>query len=292
MGEDGTVLVATGTDRRTLIRIAGKNDIATRENPAWQIADDYVPVGTTSFHVKDAGGLKTGDTVEVIRPSTKEWIDALGTTDFGGGLNDWRLVWHPGNYDLMWDRQITKVDGNLVSLDSPITTAMETNFGGGMVKTYSWPGRIENIGVENIRLESTFDASNPKDENHSWFAVTMENAADAWVRQVTFPAFCRAQPWRFMKAASASRLRIAFRSRPFRKMAAGGGILFLPWASKPCFYAVARKTAVMIFPWVIAPLGQMHLLTANLICRWRIAAPLKAGRAVCCSTTCELTAAV
>ena len=32
-------------------------------------------------------------------------------------------------------------------------------------------------------------ASNPKDENHSWFAITMENAADAWVRRVTFEHF-------------------------------------------------------------------------------------------------------
>ncbi len=189
MGEDGTVLVATGTDRRTLIRIIGKNDISTRGDPAWQISDDYVPVGATSFHVKDASGLKAGGTIQVIRPSTKEWVDALGMTDFGGGLNDWRLVWHPGNYDLAWDRQIIKVDGNLVSVDSPITTAMETNFGGGLVKTYSWPGRIENVGIENIRLESTFDAGNPKDENHSWFAITMENAADAWGRQITFQHF-------------------------------------------------------------------------------------------------------
>ena len=97
MGEDGTVLVATGTDRRTLIRIAGINNISTRENPAWQISDDYVPVAATSFHVKDASGLKITDIIEVTRPSTKEWIDALGMTDFGGGLNDWRLVWHPGN---------------------------------------------------------------------------------------------------------------------------------------------------------------------------------------------------
>ena len=57
------------------------------------------------------------------------------------------------------------------------------------LKTYSWPGRIRNVGVENLRLESTFDASNPKDENHSWMAITMENAADAWVRQVTFEHF-------------------------------------------------------------------------------------------------------
>lgn len=187
--EEGTTIEADGIDRRTLIRITGKDDLALGTNSGWQIAEDYVPVGVVSFHVKDTSELKVGDAIVITRPSTKEWIDALGMTDFGGGINDWRLVWHSGNYDLRWDRVIAKIDGNLVSVDSPLTTAMESRFGGGAVKTYSWPGRIRNIGVENLRLDSAFDGSNPKDENHSWFAITMENTADAWVRDVTFQHF-------------------------------------------------------------------------------------------------------
>lgn len=189
MNDDGTVLVAAGRDRRTLIRLAGRSDLAAKTDPSWQIADDYVPVGATSFRVKDAGALKVGDAIELIRPSTKAWIDALGMTEFGGGIGDWRLVWKPGSRDLVWDRVIRSIDDNLVTVDAPVTTAIETNFGGGFVKTYSWPGRLENAGVENLRLESSFEAGNPKDENHSWFTITMENAADAWVRQVTFRHF-------------------------------------------------------------------------------------------------------
>ena len=189
MGEDGTILVAAGIDRRTLIRIAGQPDLSGFSNSNWQIADDYVPVGATGVHVRDAGGLKVGDTIFVVRPGTREWIDALGMTEFGGGIGDWRLVWHAGGYDLVWDRVIQKVDGNLVTVDAPITTAIEADFGGGRIETYSWPGRIENVGVENLQLESAFDAQNPTDENHAWFGITMENAADAWVRQVTFEHF-------------------------------------------------------------------------------------------------------
>ena len=148
--------------------------------------DDYVPVGATSFHLADASGLKVGDTINVIRPSTKEWIDKLGANDFGGGEGG---GWKPGTRDLVWDRVIKSIDGNLVTIDAPVTTAMETGFGGGRVESYSWPGRISNVGVENLRLESAFDTSNPKDENHSWCAITMENACDAWVRQVTFVHF-------------------------------------------------------------------------------------------------------
>ena len=189
MGKDGTVLVATGVGRRTLIRIVGRDDQITHSNAAWQIKDEYVPVGATRFHLRDATGLKPGDTIDVIRPSTQEWIDALGATEFGGGLGDWRLTWKPGSRDLVWDRNITSIEGNLVTVDAPITTAMETRFGGGYVETYSWPGRISDVGVENLRLESTYDSSNPKDENHSWMAITMENTRNAWVRQVTAEHF-------------------------------------------------------------------------------------------------------
>jgi hypothetical protein len=188
-GENGTILVAAGNDRRTLIRIAGQHNFSGFSNSNWQIADDYVPVGATRFHVKEAEGLKVGDAIFVVRPGTREWIDALGMTEFGGGTGDWRLVWHAGGYDLVSDRVIRKRDGNLVTVDAPITTAIETLFGGGRVEAYTWPGRIENVGVENLQLESDFDVQNPKDENHSWFGVTMENATDAWVRQVTFEYF-------------------------------------------------------------------------------------------------------
>src|SRR5205823_848526 len=72
-------------------------------------------------------------------------------------------------------------------VDAPITTAIEKSAGGYLQLAVS--SHITNIGIENLTLESTFDAKNPKDENHSWCAITMENAADAWVRQVTFKHF-------------------------------------------------------------------------------------------------------
>jgi Family of unknown function (DUF6298) len=187
-GEE-SVLVAAGTDRRTLIRISGAKENSVGQNPNWQIADDYVPVNATCLRVKDTAGLKVGDSIRVVRPCTKEWIDFLGMNELGGGLNDWRIVWKPGSRDLNWDRTIQKIDGNLVTIDAPITTAIETRFGGGFLQKYSWLGRIENVGIENLRLESAFDPQNPKDENHAWFAVTMENCENSWVRKITFEHF-------------------------------------------------------------------------------------------------------
>lgn len=198
MDENGTVLVATGDDRRTLIRIVGlsfpkgegEGTVRLSRAPdSCEITDDYIPVGATSFHLKQPFTLKPGDTINIIRPSTQVWIDRLGMTDFGGGIGDWRLVWKPGSRDLIWDRVIRSVQDDLVTVDAPITTAIEKSLGGGRVETYSWPGRIENVGIENLRCESTFDSANPKDENHSWFTITIENAQNAWVRQVTATHF-------------------------------------------------------------------------------------------------------
>ena len=186
MSETGTVLVAAGLDRRTLIRVAGRKDRTTRTQADWNVSDDYVPIGATSFRLKSANGLKPGDSILLTRPSTQAWIEKLGATEFGGGVGG---GWKPGSRDIVWDRVVTAIEDNQVTVDAPITTAIEAEFAGGRVERYGWAGRIHNVGIENLRLESAFDASNPTDENHSWCAVTMEHARDAWVRQVTFKHF-------------------------------------------------------------------------------------------------------
>ncbi|MBN1868208.1 pectate lyase [Candidatus Sumerlaeota bacterium] len=186
MGEDGTVLVADGHDRRTLIGIAGKNDRAT-PHPVAKVTDEYVPVGAYTMGLSSTEGLKPGDTILVTRPGTEEWVDALGMSDLGGGRHGPR--WHAENVGIVWDRVVASVDGNTVTLDAPLTTSLDIVYGGGTVQEYEWPGRIERVGVENMRLESAYDKSNPKDESHSWGGIAMENVQNAWVRQVAFLHF-------------------------------------------------------------------------------------------------------
>ncbi len=182
--ENGTLLVAAGHDRRTLIQIAGVDNRTNRWGRTLPIQDAYVPVGTQTFHVRQAGLLKAGDTIRIVRPSTQAWIDRLGMTEFGGGQGDWRLVWKPGSRDLVWDRVVAEVQGDAATVDAPITTALDLDYGGGWIEPYEWPGRIRQVGIENLRCESAVHPENPRDENHSWCAVTIENARDAWVRQV------------------------------------------------------------------------------------------------------------
>jgi len=188
MGKDGSVLMAVGDDRRTLIRIFGTDNKANPVGRDYEISDQYVPVGAMGFRLTSTQGLKVGDTVSIIRPSTTEWISQLGMTEFGGGLGNWR-GWKPGTRNLSWDRVITSVIGDKILIDAPITTAIEARFGGGLVRPYSWPGRISHVGVENLRCESAFDQDNLKDEAHSWMALTLQNVENAWVRQISTSHF-------------------------------------------------------------------------------------------------------
>lgn len=185
MKKGGTVLLGAGTDRQTLIVITGKNDINT-ENET-MLLDNYIPVNATQVHVSNGGRFKTGDNVIVHRPSTQEWINKLGTDHFGGGLTS--LGWKPGDQDIYWDRRIVAVDGNTITVDARVTTAMDKNYGGGFIAKYQWPGRISKVGVENLCCRSTYNTSKPKDEDHRWMAVTIENTCDAWIRQVIFENF-------------------------------------------------------------------------------------------------------
>ncbi len=180
-----TVILGTGADRDGLIRIVGKNDKKTGAEK--NISQKYVPVGAASFRINDASGLQAGDRVTIKRPSTKEWIEVLGTESFGGGVS--ALGWKPGDVDISFDRTITAISGNEITVDVPLTTSLDEKYGGGTIAAYEWPGRISSIGIENLTLLSAFDAANPRDENHRWMAITIDNAEDAWIRQLSFKHF-------------------------------------------------------------------------------------------------------
>ena len=134
-------------------------------------------MGADRIRLARLGGLRLGDRVQVTRPSTEEWIAALGTRAPGVG-------WRAGRCDIRWDRIVKAIDGNEISLNAPITTAIDQKFGGGTVAQYTPTGRIRNVGIENLTLRSAYDASNPRDEQHSWYGVVANHAEDFWIRRV------------------------------------------------------------------------------------------------------------
>ncbi|MDR2274142.1 MAG: DUF6298 domain-containing protein [Sphingobacterium sp.] len=181
----GTTVVGTGTTRETLIRIAGKNDIQLKEKN--RIISAYVPVNAREFGVENAANYHVGDQVLITRPATQSWINSLGAAHFGGGITS--LGWKPGQRDITWDRTIVAIHGNRIEIDAPITTALDQQYGQATVAKYVWDGRIAQVGVENITLQSTYNQYNLKDEDHRWMAITIADAENAWVRRVQFRHF-------------------------------------------------------------------------------------------------------
>jgi hypothetical protein len=188
-GEDGTVLVAAGTSRRALITMAGAGNRREDEATRRAIADAYVPAGAATFAVEGAPAFSAGDRVVIRRPSTAAWIAAIGMNLFQGWRPENRLHWQPGSRDINWDRTVTGVDGNRITVDAPITTALDRQFGGGVICRYAFPGRISRSGIEHLRLVSAPDPDRPMDEDHAWEAITVDRIEHAWVRSVAARRF-------------------------------------------------------------------------------------------------------
>jgi hypothetical protein len=166
MGDTGTVLIGTGTGRTaapggpggggfgggqpTLIRIAGGSGVTVKDDAGQAVADEHVPVGARRFKVASARGFKPGDTVIVRRIGNSDWIAAVG---MNGETPQTR--WQP--FDIDWDRVVTDVQGDTITIDAPITCAIEKRWGGGEILKYEDPGRIEHVGIENLRGMSEFD---------------------------------------------------------------------------------------------------------------------------------------
>jgi hypothetical protein len=182
-GSGGATIVAAGKGRRTLIEIGGVADAATGTPTG--VTDETVPAGGMVLTLESAAGLRPGDRAVITRPSTAAWIAALGMSGLSGNYANLRLDWAPGSRNLLWDRTVISVDAarRQVTLDAPITTALERRYGGGVVARVSSGLPVARIGIENLTLVSEHEPARP-DEQHSWIAVALGRVEDAWVRGV------------------------------------------------------------------------------------------------------------
>ena len=118
-----------------MIRVFGKPDIEFAGSQSTTLADEIVPAGATQLRVERIDGFQIGQRVLITRPSTGEWITAIGMDREG-------IAWKPGTRDVRWERRIVDIVGNSIRLDAPVTTALERRYGGARVETFAWPGRL------------------------------------------------------------------------------------------------------------------------------------------------------
>ena len=182
-GEGGTSITATGLSRRAVIRVEarrGERDSSSsaRDRHISSVVR-YVPAGSATVTLDSSQNLKAGDRVVVSHPSTKEWIKRFDTDSLG---------WRPRTRDIHWKRTIVSVDGTQVTMDAPLTIAIDPS----CVQAKLWKAdddQLTQVGIEDLALVSEFDASNAADEEHAWFGITMNGVDNAWVRRVKFKHF-------------------------------------------------------------------------------------------------------
>ncbi len=184
-GRGKTTIIKHGYDRGALLYIEGGMSMTGGDTIA--VAGQKTMAGATTLTLKDASKLKKGERIRIVRPSTKEWIESLNCYDFGGGLD--YTGWKPTDIDITWDRTITAVNGNSITIDAPITTTLSEEYGGAFAVTGYNNAEISECGVENLTLMSDHNSWNPKDEDHCWDAIWADNARDCWVRRVEFKSF-------------------------------------------------------------------------------------------------------
>lgn len=190
---DGTILHATGPTRRDILEVGGPAGRMLLD-PQTTISDLYVPSGARSFHIVDPSDFRVGDTVVVRRHGNDRWIHAIGMDQIAErpGSPGSTVQWSP--FALDFDRVITKIEGNVITVDAPLANAIERRWGGGELIAYDDPDRIEQVGVENLRVEVEFDPSVTEiidgmpyyaDENHAVSFAILTSVKNAWVRDVT-----------------------------------------------------------------------------------------------------------
>jgi len=74
------------------------------------------------------------------------------------GMEAARYGWKVADYAVHYERVVTAVDGNTLTLDAPIVDAIEARFGGAsFYRTDS--KRISEVGIEDLRVEGDPDGS-------------------------------------------------------------------------------------------------------------------------------------
>jgi hypothetical protein len=199
--EDGTILFGRGTVKDKsfcgdsvnvqLVLVGGSSGRQETPGTAQAITDEFVPLGAASFAVANASALSVGDPIIVRRLNTVEWYVKM----------DLDPPATPRPHEA--ERTVTAIDGNTITIDVPLTCSIEAEWGGGEIAAYTDTGRIEQVGVENMRGVSDFDRSQRTteygnldrapffgaeyycDEDHFHEFIKIDNARNCWIRDIS-----------------------------------------------------------------------------------------------------------
>ncbi|MFZ6010417.1 MAG: hypothetical protein ACOYXT_08700 [Bacteroidota bacterium] len=177
-GVDGTVLVAKQKAKHNFITVKGEGTgYALVRSSQTKITNDYVPTGTRELMLENHT-FAAGDHIIIQKTPNQLWIDDLAMAQYG---------WAADDYKMEYERIVTAVDGNKITVDIPLVDPIESKYGGSVVFKSNITGRISGCGIESMRIESVFE--NNEDENHGWNAIVLSRVENSWVKDVVAKYF-------------------------------------------------------------------------------------------------------
>ncbi len=182
-GADGTVIRSGVSNHQGKIIDVGEHEerIPREDRDARRttIAMDYLPVGAMRIQVESTAGYRVGDTVAIARTPNARWLGP-------DGINTARYGWTTRDYAMYYERVVSAVSHDTLTLDAPIVDAIETGFGGGSVYRTD-PIRISQVGIEDLRLEGKPETgtANGTADTGPFTGIRFGGVRDSWIRNVT-----------------------------------------------------------------------------------------------------------
>ena len=179
--EKGTNLRVTGAPHR-VFTVSGTGTWqadSTRAN----VTDAYVPAGASTVTVDSAEAFRAGDRVVIQRQATEAWIRFMNMDTLE--RNGKPQTWLKAGTIITHDRTIASVAGNRLTFDVPLSDSFDAaylNPAGTIVAKYTFPGRIEQVGVESLRV--TVPAQDKPISEAQFTLLSMNAVIDGWVRDI------------------------------------------------------------------------------------------------------------
>lgn len=177
--EGGTNLKLTG-EPHAAIAIAGKQQIQVL-GAAAHIAQAYVASGARSITLDDASSFAPGDSIRITRYTTPQWLRFMGMDRM---VRDGKAETWVGN-SISTIRTVTSRDGNLLTLDVPLTDSYDRAFlppEGAEVRKISIGGGIEQDAIESLHIVAP-----PRQVAFTdplFRAINLSGVRDAWIRTI------------------------------------------------------------------------------------------------------------
>jgi hypothetical protein len=187
-GPDGTILISDAEKQHTLLCIQPLSSPQRTVSNTTRITDPYVGTGAKSFNVQSTSGYSVGNSIFVIFTPNSKWLADINVNSYLNVANG-DILWDTVAYRIRYERIITSIDGNTISINSPVVLPMQTKYGGGQISLMTITGgeRLYNIGVEDLRIQGAgITATCPENSSKRLqFAIRPRFVENGWIHGVT-----------------------------------------------------------------------------------------------------------